>query len=124
MNGKMIQLALNFNRRIEVTLFEDRLLNILKDHTAQKPIRGPDLAKRLSISTRELRAHIQKLRRMGFYVGSSSAKNKSGYFIYRTEEEFLETDRHLKSRSLSMLKTSRDMMRKTLLDLTGQINIF
>ena len=113
----MPQLLLDFKK--EVSLFDDMILNILKDYTADEPIKGSALALSLSISTKTLREHVKRLRRKGFYIGSSTGK-KPGYYLFKNKEEFDKTCQHIRRRAMSLLKTESDMKEKTLSELLGQ----
>ena len=68
------------------------------------------LAAAIGVSERSIRGSVERLRREGHLIGSTTT-NGGGFYIVQSREELEDTARQFRSRALAMLTTKRAMER-------------
>lgn len=99
-----------------------QLLEILsRDHIGgQNSISGADLATRLGVKARTIRALVLKLRENAIAV---CGRPETGYFIAETAEEVEATCSLLEQHGIHQLSVAARMRKTTLPELLGQLHL-
>lgn len=76
-----------------------------------RAVPAKDLAARIGLTERNVRAAIEQLRRAGYLVGSASSGERPGFYLIITREELEDTARHMTSRARHIFTTVSAMRR-------------
>ena len=87
-----------------------RLLGILQGHRGKdRAITSRELAKRLNLSTREVREIVAQLVGDGELIGASVAGVDGGFYLIESEADLEETRAILRSRASKIFNRDRDL---------------
>lgn len=101
---------------------EARIWEEIKGRSRREAIRVRDLAERLKIDERRMRQVINRLRLMGYRIGSSS-NPPPGYFHIKTIEDLDETCRMFQNRALDELYICSRIKKCSLPDIMRQMKL-
>jgi biotin operon repressor len=84
---------------------KDIVIQLIKNHTADKPVLGAKLAQVSGLSGQEVRKVVNEARQEHLPIGSC----KTGYYWARTQEELLVTIRDLTGRAKQIMRAAEGL---------------